>query len=61
MQASNGLGWVVEQFIREAGWTAVTPTYQTFEEAEAVRDAQFPKSMETRVYEALDHPSTRNS
>lgn len=56
MSATNGLGWVVQQYIRENGWTAVTNPYPTPEEAESVRVAQFPESMATRVYEALDHP-----
>jgi hypothetical protein len=59
--ATNGLGWVVEQFIREQGWTAITPPFPSKEEAEGARDAHFPKELPLRVYEGLDHPNYRNA
>jgi len=51
---STNLGWVVQQYIREIGWIAVTAPYPCQEEAEAALAAWYPLDPPARVYEAFD-------
>lgn len=61
-QATNGMGWVVQQYIRENGWIAVTKPRPCREEVDAEHAAQYAAmDPPSRVYEQLNHPNQRNA
>lgn len=56
--ARNSLGWVVQQYTHDSGWTAIPgEPYATRGEAQAFVNANVAAGNPLRVYEAIDHPA----
>lgn len=56
MVATNGCGWIVEEYIQNIGWKqspSFPDLYSTFEEAEEIRLKRLKGKREFRTYECL--------
>lgn len=56
MTATNGAGWVVEEYFSNVGWKhspSFPEVYSTPEEAEVIMDKRLKGKHEFRIYEKL--------
>lgn len=56
MTATNGVGWIVEEFFSDVGWQhskSFPVVYDTIEEAKKIMDKRLKGAREFRVYEKL--------
>lgn len=57
MNATNGIGWQVEELHAPQGWCAVSAAFKTMQDARAEMLRMPADGVERRVYEALVVPA----